>query len=96
MSSANAQSIPFFGALSIIIAAFFGTFFMTTGPSMCWFKDNWQRRKTDPSTRFWLMVAFNGFVAVSGLFIQVAGTYTGVQAIIDYYAAGTAGGPFAC
>lgn len=42
------------------------------------------------------MVGLNGFIFAFGIFIQAAGTYTGVLAIIDFYNADAGVRPFGC
>jgi hypothetical protein len=44
----------------------------------------------------YMMLAFNIFIILIGLFFLGAGTYTSVQSIIDSYATGNVSGVFTC
>jgi hypothetical protein len=54
---------------------------------------NWLREQTPYG---YMMLAFNIFIIIIGLFFLGAGTYTSVQSIIDTYESGLASGVFTC
>lgn len=81
-----ASAIPVFGGLVSLIGALLGTL-MSFQPMGCmWLYDNWTAGKTTKSTKWMLMVAWSGFVIVSGTFLMIAGTYGSVVGIMDSYA----------
>lgn len=69
---------------------------MATLPAACWYRDNWKQKDTNPTVFFYALCALNACIFAFGIFMQIAGTYTGVRAIIDFYAADNGVRPFGC
>ncbi|WVO15296.1 hypothetical protein L204_102952 [Cryptococcus depauperatus] len=91
-----AESIPFFGEFISLVGASLGTFLCLVTVGWMWFYDNWNKRKTDKSLYYKLLVALNAFVIVSGIFIIVAGTWAAATSISNAYKNGAISSPFSC
>jgi TRAP-type C4-dicarboxylate transport system permease large subunit len=91
-----AESVPFFGSLVVLLGSLFGTVMCMQFNGWMWLHDNWARRKTDPSLKFWLLAALNWFLIIFGSFVLVGGTTAGVKSIIDAYKIGAVTSPFSC
>lgn len=90
------QVIPFFSALSILVASLFGTLMCLQFSGWMWLHDNWNRRSTGPTVGFWCLASLCWFMIVFGFFLQIAGAVAGVKAIINSYATGAVVSPFSC
>ncbi|KAK7724785.1 hypothetical protein SLS63_008479 [Diaporthe eres] len=80
-----ASGIPVFGGLVSLIGALLGTLMCFQPYGCMWLYDNWSERKQEKSWKWVAMVAFSGFVIVSGTFLMIAGTYGSIVGIIDSY-----------
>lgn len=78
-----ASGIPVFSDLVALIGALLGTLMCFQPYGFMWLYDNWSRGRQQPTTRWYLMVAWVIFVIVSGTFIMIAGTYGAVLGIIE-------------
>jgi hypothetical protein len=67
-----------------------------TSNGWMWLHDNWNRRHTDKSIKYKLLVALNVFLIVAGLFIMVVGTWAAAVSIKNSYRTGNISSPFSC
>ncbi|KAJ6008440.1 hypothetical protein N7540_012416 [Penicillium herquei] len=89
-----ASAIPVFGDLVSLVGALLGTPMCFQPMAGMWLYDNWSRPKRD--WRWTSMVAWCGFVIISGTFLMIAGTYGSVIAIIDDYKASGGSAAWTC
>ncbi|PYH46901.1 putative amino acid transporter (Mtr) [Aspergillus saccharolyticus JOP 1030-1] len=75
-----ASGIPIFNTLISLVGALLGTVTCFQPMGCMWLYDNWRNERT---TRWYMMVAWSGFVIISGMFLMVAGTYSSIVDIID-------------
>lgn len=71
------------------------TMCMTTNGWM-WLHDNLPRRHTDKSFYYRLLVVFNSFLIVAGIFVTISGTWSAVMDIRSSYKTGSITSPFSC
>ncbi|EYB21239.1 hypothetical protein FG05_00136 [Fusarium graminearum] len=91
-----ASGIPVFGGLVSLVGALLGTLMSFQLYGCMWLYDNWAKGKRDPTTKWYLMVAFSIFVIVSGTFLMIGGTYGSIVSIIDSYKANGGSSAFSC
>ncbi|PYI29252.1 hypothetical protein BP00DRAFT_375820 [Aspergillus indologenus CBS 114.80] len=75
-----ASGIPIFNTLISLVGALLGTVTCFQPMGCMWLYDNWRKDRTP---RWYLMVAWSGFVIACGTFLMVAGTYSSIVGIID-------------
>lgn len=89
------EAIPFFSSLLGVIASLFISGFTIYFPALFWFS----LIKEGKWNKSWGNVALsvlNAFVVLVGLVFLGCGTYASIQSIVDAYAQGAVGEPFAC
>lgn len=96
MPPRSLQAIPFFGSLVVLIGALFGTTLCLQAGGWMWLHDNWHRRRTDRSVRFWAIAAASWLLIAFGTWLMVSGVVAACLSIRDQYRAGTVPGPFNC
>jgi Transmembrane amino acid transporter protein len=88
-----ASAIPVFGGLVSLIGALLGTLMCFQPMGAMWLYDNWHNARTG---KWYAMVAWSGFVIVSGFFLMIGGTYGSVVDIKNAYAESGGSSPWSC
>lgn len=91
-----ASAIPVFGGLVSLTGALLGTLLSFQPYGFMWLYDNWTNGKSSPTLSWRLMVAWCGFVIVSGTFLMIAGTYGAVVDIANSYSASGGSSAWSC
>lgn len=89
-----ASAIPIFGPLVSLIGALLGTFLCFLPMGAMWFYDNWHA--SERNVRWYLGVAWAGFVIVIGLFLMGTGTWGSIEGIIEAYRTSKGSAAFSC
>lgn len=89
------EAIPFFSSLLGVIASLFISGFTVYFPPILWFtllkEDKWTSSRKNI-----VFTVVNAIVILIGLVFLGCGTYASIQSIVDSYAEGSVGKPFAC
>ncbi|OLN86262.1 N amino acid transport system protein 4 [Colletotrichum chlorophyti] len=80
-----ASGIPVFNSLISLIGALLGTLISFQPMGCMWLYMNFSKGRSNPTPRWYMMVAWSCFVILSGTFLMVAGTYSAIVGIIDDY-----------
>ncbi|PLN76825.1 transmembrane amino acid transporter protein-domain-containing protein [Aspergillus taichungensis] len=90
-----ASAIPVFSDLVSLVGALLGTPMCFQPMAGMWLYDNWHT--PGPKTLGWkLMVAWCGFVILSGTFLMIGGTYGSVITIMESYAKSGGSAAWSC
>ncbi|KAM0716181.1 hypothetical protein Q7P37_008695 [Cladosporium fusiforme] len=91
-----ASAIPVFDSLVSLIGALLVTLLAVPTTGCMWFYDHWVEGKKSPTSKWYMLVAWNGFVVVIGVYLVISGTYGSIENIIASYSESGGSAAWSC